>query len=221
MASGNSDKPPGQHLRRGSSGQQRRRSLLQCSIAEEQVFEETEDVFRSYAFHRYQMEQDTNTEEAPVDPEITEISGQLNSTANEVGRRLAFIGDDINMRYDSEFQDMLKHLQPNMDNAYDYFRRIATNLFESGINWGRVIALLGFGYRMAIYVYQNGVRGFLSRIARFVAEFIMRHSIARWIAQQGGWVAALDLTNDYFKYFLAVVAVVVLGQYVVRRFFSP
>ncbi|XP_030077102.1 bcl-2 homologous antagonist/killer [Microcaecilia unicolor] len=220
MASGSNDKPPGHHLRRGSGGQPRRPSS-QLSNTEEQVAEETEEVFRSYAFHRYQMERQENAEEVPVDPEITEISGQLSSTANDVGRRLAFIGDDINMRYDNEFQEMLKHLQPNMDNAYDYFRRIATSLFESGINWGRVIALLGFGYRMAIHVYQNGVRGFLSRIARFVAEFIVRNSIARWIAQQGGWVAALELDNDYFKYVLVVLAVVVVGQFVVRRFFSP
>ena len=62
-------------------------------------------------------------------------------------------------------------------------------MFESGINWGRVIALLGFGYRMAIHVYQHGIPGFLRRIARYVAEFMLRNRIAQWIAQQGGWVS--------------------------------
>lgn len=62
-------------------------------------------------------------------------------------------------------------------------------MFDSGINWGRVIALLGFGYCMAIHVYQQGITGFLRRIARYVTEFMLRNRIARWIAQQGGWVS--------------------------------
>jgi len=62
-------------------------------------------------------------------------------------------------------------------------------LFESGINWGRVIALLGFGYRMAVHVYQHGITGFLRRIICFVVDFMLRNRIAQWIAQQGGWVS--------------------------------
>lgn len=44
----------------------------------------------------------------------------------QVGRQLAIIGDDINRRYDSEFQAMLQHLQPTADNAYEYFTKIAS-----------------------------------------------------------------------------------------------
>lgn len=66
----------------------------------------------------------------------------------------------------------------------------ARSLFESGINWGRVVALLGFGYRLALHVYQRGLTGFLGQVTRFVADFMLRRSIARWIAQRGGWVSA-------------------------------
>uniref|UniRef100_A0A8D2PFW0 Bcl-2 Bcl-2 homology region 1-3 domain-containing protein n=1 Tax=Zosterops lateralis melanops TaxID=1220523 RepID=A0A8D2PFW0_ZOSLA len=62
------------------------------------------------------------------------------------------------------------------------------SLFDSGINWGRVIALLAFGYLMAVQVWRSGVRGFLRRIAGFVRDFMLHNHIARWIAQQGGWV---------------------------------
>lgn len=65
----------------------------------------------------------------------------------------------------------------------------ACSLFESGINWGRVVALLGFGYRLALYVYQRGLTGFLGQVTRFVADFMLHHCIARWIAQRGGWVS--------------------------------
>lgn len=66
----------------------------------------------------------------------------------------------------------------------------ARSLFESGINWGRVVALLGFGYRLALYLYYRGRTGFLGLVTRFVAKFILQNSIARWIAQRGGWVSA-------------------------------
>ncbi|XP_075632332.1 bcl-2 homologous antagonist/killer isoform X1 [Balearica regulorum gibbericeps] len=217
MASGNDGDPPRAQGRRGSNG----RRLSQELNSEDQVAEETEEVFRSYAFYRYQQEREERGEEVPMDAEIEEIQQEVGSTGSLVGRRLAIIGDDINERYDAEFRYMLKSLQPTKDNAYEYFTRIASSLFESGINWGRVIALLGFGYHMAIHVCQHGMPGFFRRIAHYVAEFMLRNRIAQWIAQQGGWVAALDLDNVYMKYMLVVVALVMVGHLVVRRFFRP
>lgn len=53
-----------------------------------------------------------------------------------------------------------------------------------------MVALLGFGYRLALYVYQRGLTGFLGQVTCFLADIILRHYIARWIAQRGGWVSA-------------------------------
>uniref|UniRef100_A0ABB5UNI6 BCL2 antagonist/killer 1 n=1 Tax=Sus scrofa TaxID=9823 RepID=A0ABB5UNI6_PIG len=141
------------------------------STSEEQVARDTEEVFRSYVFHRHQQEQEAEGAAAPTDPEMVTLP-----------------------------------LEPS-------------SLFESGINWGRVVALLGFGYRLALYVYQRGLTGFLGQVTRFVADFMLHHCIARWIAQRGGWVAALDLGNGPIRNVLLVLAVVLLGQFVVRRFF--
>ncbi|XP_036212504.1 bcl-2 homologous antagonist/killer isoform X3 [Myotis myotis] len=185
----------------------------------EQVARDTEEVFRSYVFYRHQQEQEAEAA-APPDPEMVTLSPEPDSTLGQVGRQLAIIGDDINQRFDLEFHTMLQHLQPTPENAYQYFTKIASSLFESGINWGRVVALLGFGYRLALHVYQRGLTGFLGQVTRFVADFILHHCIARWIAQRGGWVAALDLGNGPIRNVLIVLAVVLLGQFVVRRFFQ-
>nr|KAF6461464.1 BCL2 antagonist/killer 1 [Molossus molossus] len=151
---------------------------------------------------------------------MVSLSLEPASTTAQVGRQLAVIGDAINQRYDDEFQTMLQRLQPTPENAYEYFTKIASSLFESGINWGRVVALLGFGYRLALYVYQRGLTGFLGQVTHFVVDFVLNHCIARWIAQRGGWVAALDLGNGPIRNVLIVLAVVLLGQFVVRRFFK-
>ncbi|NXD64788.1 BAK protein, partial [Eolophus roseicapillus] len=84
--------------------------------SEDRVAEETEEVFRSYAFYRYQQEREERGEEVPMDPEIVEIQDELGSTGSLVGRRLAIIGDDINERYDTEFRSLLKSLQPTKEN---------------------------------------------------------------------------------------------------------
>lgn len=220
---GRNNRPPERpHHSRGEANGQRRRTSTTLNTAE-QVAQQTADVFRSYAFYRYQQEQDQAEYMAniPVDPEMVELPAAERITI-DVGRQLAVIGDDINTRYESHFQDMILDLKPDMDNAYEYFTKIASSLFEDGINWGRVIALLGFGYRMALYVFhQRGISGFLSRIAQFVAMFVLRNRIAQWIAEQGGWTAALDLDNVYFKYVVAALALVLVGQFVLRRFFCP
>ncbi|XP_050182827.1 bcl-2 homologous antagonist/killer isoform X1 [Myiozetetes cayanensis] len=216
MASGNDGDPPRAQGCRGSD----RHRLSQELNPEDRVAAEAEEVFRSYAFYRYQQEREERGAEVPTDPEIEQIQQDLESTGSQVGQRLAIIGDDIYRRYDAEFRTMLDTLQPTAANAYEHFTKIASSLFESGINWGRVIALLSFGYRMAMHVFQHGLPGFLRRIARYVVEFMVQHRIARWIAQQGGWVAALDLDNVYMKYML-VVALVVVGHLVLRRFFRP
>ncbi|XP_038018703.1 bcl-2 homologous antagonist/killer [Motacilla alba alba] len=210
MATGNEGDP------QGHRGSPRRRLSSEGRVAEE-----AEEVFRSYAFYRYQQERQERGAELPPDPEIEQIQQDLESTGSQVGQRLAIIGDDIYRRYDAEFRTMLESLQPTRDNAYEHFTKIASSLFESGINWGRVIALLAFGYRMAMHVWQRGVSGFLRRIASYVGDFMLQNRIARWIAQQGGWEAVQNLDNVYICKYLLVAAVVVLAHLVLRRFFTP
>ncbi|KAM4759687.1 bcl-2 homologous antagonist/killer isoform 3-T3 [Cyanocitta cristata] len=122
MASGNEGDPQralghqGSHRRRLSSGR---------------VAEEAEEVFRSYAFYRYQQEREERGAEVPLDPEIEQIQQNLeSSTSSQVGQRLAIIGDDIYRRYDAEFRTMLESLQPTRDNAYEHFTKIASSTFQ-------------------------------------------------------------------------------------------
>ncbi|XP_062365329.1 bcl-2 homologous antagonist/killer [Cinclus cinclus] len=213
MASGSEWNPPRVEAHRGSH----RRRLS----SEGRVAEEAEEVFQSYAFYRYQQERQEQGAELPPDPEIEQLQQDLeSSTSSQVGQRLAIIGDDIYRRYDAEFRTLLETLQPTRDNAYEHFTKIASSLFESGIHWGRVIALLAFGYRMAMHVWQHGVSGFLRRIARYLGDFMLQNRIASWIAQQGGWGAALHRYNEVCIKYVLVAAVVVLGHLVVQRFFT-
>ncbi|KAM5286660.1 bcl-2 homologous antagonist/killer isoform 2-T2 [Hipposideros larvatus] len=116
MASGQGPGPPRQECEEPASS----------STSEEQVAQDTEEVFRSYVFYRHQQEQEADGAAVPADPEIAAMYLEPASTMAQVGQRLAIIGDDINQRYDEEFQTMLQHLQPTVENAYQYFTKIAS-----------------------------------------------------------------------------------------------
>ncbi|XP_021485613.1 bcl-2 homologous antagonist/killer isoform X2 [Meriones unguiculatus] len=91
-----------------------------------QVARDTEEVFRSYVFYLHHQEQETQGAAAPANPEMDNLSLEPNSVLGQVGRQLALIGDDINRRYDTEFQNLLEQLQPTAGNAYELFTKIAS-----------------------------------------------------------------------------------------------
>lgn len=41
-----------------------------------------------------------------------------------------------------------------------------------------MVVLPGFGYCLALHVYQLSLTGFLGHVTRFVADFLLRHCIA-------------------------------------------
>lgn len=101
------------------------------------------------------------------------------------------MGDVLSKKYHEEFVDMARNLGLTSTTAYSTFAKIANRLFLNGINWGRIVALLLFGYEIAVSLIKKkamGVRNFLTKIVNFVVQFIVKEKIADWIRDQGGWV---------------------------------
>lgn len=185
-----------------------------AAVAEKEE-QQAEAVFLSYTFHMTVMRGE-NEESRPLSDEI-EDARQRDRNLDSLGRQLAAIGDDIYKRHEETFDNFLKDLNPNLENAYYIFKKIASSVFETEVNWGRILTLLGFGYRMAVYIWKKGQHGFLKKIAQWLARFLVESSIARWIARQGGWDAVFTLTNYSIKYVLMALGVVLILQFVMRR----
>ena len=104
------------------------------------------------------------------------------------------MGDVLDKRYHNEFAKMAKTLGLTSDIAYDTFAKVARKLFQDGINWGRIVALLSFGYEIAVSVIKKGamgIRKFLQKIVSFVVKFIIQEKIGGWIRRNGGWVSLI------------------------------
>lgn len=80
---------------------------------------------------------------------------------------------------------------------------------NGGITWGRIAALLTFGYRLILACFRIGYRFLnVSEVIQVVTKFIVTGQIAKWIARCGGWVRIffsvvklnfLDLKNFLFS----------------------
>lgn len=73
---------------------------------------------------------------------------------------------------------------------------VSCRLTSGPLNWGRIVALFAFGYRVLVRVIGLGetikdfakvVSSVVSNIVRFITD--ASQGIARWIARQGGWVS--------------------------------
>lgn len=187
----------------GGEDSSQNRPEIQAEEDETSVIRDTEGVFRNFMFQRYQDETERveergemNSPTASARPDALEELRSCNDThpfsqhVPVIGRRLGEIGDEIDAKYKDQFKDMIDSLSLTPATAYETFAAVARRLFRSGINWGRIVALLCFAYEIAVTVIRRGFSGsFLRRIIRFVVDFIFNERIARWIAQHGGWVS--------------------------------
>lgn len=184
---------------------------------EREVVQDTEGVFRTFVYQRFQEETERGDDEVQFDSARSDALEELRSfndvqreDINRIGQRLGEVGDEIDAKYRDQFHEMIDSLSLTSDTAYETFARVARRLFRSGINWGRIIALLCFGYEIAITVIRRGFSGsFLRRIIKFIVDFIFRERIARWIAEHGGWVSSTEETLlHHFVVFLPCILVI-------------
>ena len=177
---------------------------------EKKIADETEEIFRNFVYHRLtsQIEKEASEGDMSVANiprrvllELRERgrTGEFESSqqdqdkCKELGKALAEVGDQIQFKYGDTFQEMISQLGLTPSTAYESFASIARRLFNNGINWGRIVALLCFGYEIAMTVIRRGVEGvgtFVRKIVQYVVRFILRERIARWIADNGGWVSS-------------------------------
>ncbi len=165
---------------------------------------ETASIVRQFVYDRFEEENEgidrTSEDEIPVletaRPDALEELRSVreendpDSTAVRVSRRLREIGDEIQNKYQDEFQDMINQLNLTSANAHISFAEVARRLFKNGITWHRIVALLCFGYEIAKHVLRNGLAGtYMRKIYQLIVDFIVNERIAAWIAQNGGWVS--------------------------------
>lgn len=87
-----------------------------------------------------------------------------------------------------ELQAMIDSLALRPGTAYPTFMHVAATLFETGINWGRIIAMYAFGGALAIKCLNDDEPELIASVASFVGIFAEAR-LDKWISENGGWVS--------------------------------
>ncbi|KAK3782708.1 hypothetical protein RRG08_037708 [Elysia crispata] len=197
---------------------------------EENVEAQTETVFRNYVYQSYRhdsMRQELDL--TPAIPELVNFPTDPISPAAQIGRELARFGDDINEKYADVFDGLISSLSitdtDGGEETYNAFANIARRVLSGSVSWGRIMILLSFGYRMAIRAMRTQFSNFswlLSKIVSFVTRFVISERISKWIADHGGWAAALsfipEASNNLFWLVSGLATVSVLAVFVYHHF---
>lgn len=104
---------------------------------------------------------------------------------DDVAITLRTIGDQLSQDYElNSLIDMVPIQSPR-----EIFFKVCKQMFQDGqFNWGRVVALFYFAYRLIAKAIQKSAESvpWIKDIMRWVMDFFYDY-IAWWIVQRGGW----------------------------------
>ncbi|XP_028408869.1 apoptosis regulator BAX-like [Dendronephthya gigantea] len=110
------------------------------------------------------------------------------SVNGEVASCLRQVGDDLENNL--ELNNLIGQIKVTPQTAFDTFADVANKIFADGVyNWGRIVTLLYFGFKLASSVISQVP--LLKLVVDWVVRFV-KERLVNWIAQQGGWRAITD-----------------------------
>ena len=107
---------------------------------------------------------------------------------------LRTLGDEFEEKFHAQFEEMVNQLHITPNTAYPTFQRVVEELFCNGVNWGRVVALFGFGGAIAVQCVEKGMPQIVDSIVDWVSTYV-DNNLQQWISTQGGWVSVCVMWN--------------------------
>ena len=113
---------------------------------------------------------------------------KIEQTPSKEAKRVRELTGDILEKHDV-YNSLCVNLDFTPENLQDNFHGVAENIFEDGfVNWGRIIAFLGFTVKVVEYFrYKFG--DYDQVIIEMATHFIVNKT-GPWIQSRGGWVSS-------------------------------
>ncbi|XP_041824015.1 apoptosis regulator Bcl-2-like [Melanotaenia boesemani] len=127
--------------------------------------------------------------------------------------------DKFEQCYHGDLSAQVSALQRWMDSSNEAPWRsltvIRNELFRDGVNWGRIVTMMALGGALSAEVAGTGEMGQLDNIADWMVESLDSPPLQRWIEENGGWDAFVELYESRppvsFWSMRTVFGLVVLG----------
>ncbi|KAM9813237.1 bcl-2-like protein 1 [Neosynchiropus ocellatus] len=91
--------------------------------------------------------------------------------------------EDMFIRAYSDLSSQI-NITPYM--VYHDFKAVMDNVFENGINWGRIVALFAFGGVICVKCVEKGVNDMVSSVVDWMTIYL-DENLSPWIQSHGGW----------------------------------
>lgn len=118
-------------------------------------------------------------------------NGQRDVTPNELQSAMRAMGDEFDRRFSDSFDNMISDLQITPHTAHQTFMTIVNEIFMDGVNWGRVVALFGFGGKLAVKCVQQSMPQLVSSIVDWLSDYVDTN-LHSWISANNGWAGFLE-----------------------------
>ncbi|KAJ8416187.1 hypothetical protein AAFF_G00382090 [Aldrovandia affinis] len=152
---------------------------------DDRIMEQGAVVFRGYVI------ESVRTDDPQMHLVLEDLGGRENEgqdpQVKEVVSHLLKIAEELNR--DTELERLIDTIE--LDSVQDLFFTVARKIFSDGVNWGRVVALFHFAYKLIYKALTQNHKEIICRIIGWVLQFI-RENISTWIRQHGGWEGAVN-----------------------------
>ncbi|XP_068710754.1 apoptosis regulator R1-like [Montipora capricornis] len=111
----------------------------------------------------------------------------VNDIPSAAACHLRRVADELIQENEQLFDSMCDQLHLTHASTYATFVGIADEIFQTGKNWGRIVAFLAFGATLAVYcVQKEDLAELLNNIVEWVSIY-MEQNLGGWIDENGGW----------------------------------
>ncbi|CAH1785491.1 unnamed protein product [Owenia fusiformis] len=184
------------------AGRGNRRQPLHRHLSRDDIGNQARYLLNDFIHHRMQRDgiedipDDLIAPGTPRGPHIDRMK--------EVADTLREIGDQLDG--DERLQQLIAAVPPECPE--ETFMKVAKEIFKDGVfNWGRVVALFYFTFKMAVKAVRNSLNRIplIRTIMEWVVHFIRDH-VAAWIIERGGWEAISEYFGTPMGQFLGIFA---------------
>nr|XP_016854479.1 PREDICTED: apoptosis regulator Bcl-2 isoform X2 [Anolis carolinensis] len=100
-------------------------------------------------------------------------------------------GDEFSRRYRRDFAQMSGQLHLTPSTARSRFVAVVEELFQDGVNWGRIVAFFEFGGMLCVESVSREMSPLVDNIATWMTEYLNQY-LRNWIQENGGWDAFVE-----------------------------
>ncbi|XP_018586767.1 bcl-2-related ovarian killer protein homolog A isoform X1 [Scleropages formosus] len=112
----------------------------------------------------------------------------------EVSSVLLWLGDELEYLRPSVYRNVARQLNITVASesvVSDAYLAVATEIFSTGITWGKVVSLYAVAGALAVDCVRHGHPAMVHTIVDCLGEFVSK-SLVTWLKRRGGWV---DITK--------------------------